>query len=622
MSLNLNSVMMKLEKVFFSSVSLNEKKNKLGYKKQYEDKYVRIYKRSLLNKRILSTFGTYAVAQSALDPNKLFLYPNVNSKYHKTIHLNSKTFPGLIAGSKIQQCMLLPYMRNVAGKQFVKSIRLNVITDKCQVFHNFPARGSEFEGRSIYGDELRFEESAVWDLPNHKYPSMNANCAAVEKYFPYLPQSVYEYHPMLNTDENFMDVYKNGGFGKSHIAFADGVETEVSRFYFPKRCAESNSFFHIGGEEPDYKMTVIGTYRTNNNGHGVRTVVFASSDGGRNWFAKYEFGDMGEYEFTQGDADWRTAFGNPIDITALQNLNEELVLRRRRMVVPTESDKEPKCKFIWEEPIPIKALNRGKTAIITTDVPHGMETGNIIAIQSKHANCYIPLCNDLVSENSGGNSTLFKINVIDKLSFEIYECVSSSENNICCRHIHQVNRIKDGWLIGSGEIYPNGWLLYMQMKEADTFSIKNAYEEFAIYRLNSSEKSVQRTLGSILLDDEEQTLIYASDHDTLSKNCIEAPDGRTISVSRSSVGVYRGHLKNIDDRNKFSVIYEAREPSFFFKNINSCLVFGGQRGELAISYDFGENWNAYRIDTEMFVYGGTNFYYSVLGDYIIELKPS
>ena len=59
--------------------------------------------------------------------------------------------------------------------------------------------------------------------------------------------------------------------------------------------------------------------------------------------------------------------------------------------------------------------------------------------------------------------------------------------------------MKDGWLIGTGEIYPNGWMLYFQMKEADSYSEKHAWEEFEIFRLNSTRESVQRTLGAILL---------------------------------------------------------------------------------------------------------------------------
>lgn len=608
----------KIEKTYISiSSGKKAKLRSLGYKIVQEDKKLIIRERNLLGKKIRAAFDTTIVVSHPLKKNVLILYPDIHSTYHKTIKFNRSTFPGLIAGSRIDQVMLIPYMRQLDHARIVKAIRMVVITDKCQVYHNCPARRKECDGESIYNDDIRFEESAVWDMPERKYPSKNPMASGVEKYYPYFPDSVYEYHPMLNTEAEFRDYYGNGGFGKSHKIIVKGTETEVSRFYFPTRTAIANSLHHIGGEESDYKMTIIGTYRPNNGGTGARTVIFATSDGGRNWFAKYEFGDLGTYQFSQGVDDWRKGYGNSINIDKEDLSNLDLSICKRSVVLPTAQDKEPETKFEWSEPIHVETITQRHTLRLKTAKPHDIETGNVVALKSSVNH---PLANNNVNANSGGNGTLYKAEVVDEYTIDLFEYIHSSENPICCRHIHQINRVKDGWLIGTGEIYPNGWMLYLQMRESDTYSEKHAWEGFDIYRLNSTKESVQRTLGAILIDDKDQTLIYASDHDTLDRVPIDAPGGRTIRIRRGSTGIFKGRLSDIDDRNKFRAIYDAIEPSFMFKKIHNRLVFAGQRGELAISHDMGEHWQTYRINTDTYLYYGSFLSSFVIGDYVIEFK--
>ena len=609
----------KIEKVYISLMSAERPKlRKLGYKKTQEDNNIVIYRRNIIGRKIVASYDTMVVASDSFKKNMLLLYPDVHSNYHKRIKFNTKNFPGLISGSHIDQVMLLPYMRQLDNQRICKAIRLVVITDKCQVFHNCPARRKDCDGDSIYNDDIRFEESAVWDIPEHKYPSKEINASGVEKYYPYLPDAAYEYHPVLNTDSSYKDEYGNGGFGKTHKAIVKGKEVEVGRFYFPKRTLFANSLHHIGGEEPDYKMTIIGTYRANNGGAGARTVIFATTDGGRNWFAKYEFGDLGTYQFSQGVADWRTGYGNPICIGKEDFSATSFYIRKRTVILPSEQDKEPDAYFDWGDPLSVVSLEQGqKTLRVKTEKSHHIETGNVVALQSTIDN---PLSNNEVSATSGGNGTLYKAEVIDDFTVELYEYVHSSYNPICCRHIHQINRVKDGWLIGTGEVYPNGWLLYFQMKESDSYSEKHAWQEFEIFRLNSTPKSVQRTLGATLFDDKEQTLIYASDHDTLERSEIDVPEGRTFSIRRGSTGVFKGRLADIDDRNKYNIIYEAIEPSFMFKKIHGRLIFAGQRGELAICQDCGKRWTSYRIDTDMYHYYGSFLSSFVIGDYVIEFK--
>ncbi len=609
----------KVEKVLISFFSRNSLCIKsLGYKICQEDSKIRVYRRTIFGEKIIASFGDSIIVYSSVKKNHIYYYPDIHCKIKKRIKFNEKNFPGLISGSMIDQCMLIPYIRDIGSGKLTKAVRIVIITDKCQVYHNNPSRKLDCEGESIYNDDIRFEESAVWDMPGRKYPTLNDKPDSCERYYPFLPDSAYEYHPCLNTDNGFKDKYGNGGFGKTSIVIVNGEKIKVCRFYFPKRNIMSNSFHHIGGEESDYKMTLIGTYRPNNNGNGARTVLFATTDGGRNWYAKYEFGDMGTYEFTQGSADWRTGFGNPILPRSETSLDGQFYLKQRTIIPPSGNNKEPVEYFCWSPEFKITNFKKNKhTLVLSTNIPHNLQTGSVVAIIGPETNA---LCNNSISPNSGGNGILYKVKAINEFDLELFEYIHSTENPICCRHIHQINRIKDGWLIGTGEVYPNGWLLYFQMKDADTYSTKYAWEEFDILRLNSTAESVQRTLGALLLDDKDQTLIFASDHDTLSRSSISVPPQRSMSITRSSTGIYMGKLKDIDDRDKFQLIYEAKEPSFLFKEINNNWIFAGQRGELAISLDRGKSWIAYKIDTQTYDYHGSIQSMAIIGDYVIEIK--
>ena len=173
--------------------------------------------------------------------------------------------------------------------------------------------------------------------------------------------------------------------------------------------------------------------------------------------------------------------------------------------------------FEWQDEIKISKILNDEYLRFYVDDKHHLDNGNIISLVSNSTQdeSISWLINNTISETSNGNNMLFKVKVIDEYTFELRECLSQSTHNVCCRHIHHINRIRDGWLIGTGEIYPNGWVLYAQMKEADTFSVKHAYEKLNVYKLNNSKNSVQRTLGMILTSGLDDNVIYASDHDTL-----------------------------------------------------------------------------------------------------------
>lgn len=75
-------------------------------------------------------------------------------------------------------------------------------------------------------------------------------------------------------------------------------------------------------------------------------------------------------------------------------------------------------------------------------------------------------------------------------------------------------------------------------------------------------------MGLLVFDDNNNTTYFASDHDTLERN----PVSNKFPFSRSSCGVFRGALDDIDDRNKFECIFELVEPCYFFQKLDSLIV--------------------------------------------------
>lgn len=580
------------------------------YYKKIETSQYAIYENCQYGDRVIAAYGNMVLLQKYKNKNRLTLYPYYqNMSIKKKIVLSEKSFPGLIKNSTIMQCALLPYMRAVGKNQFLKSVRLVIITDKAQIYHNYPARGHDCDGFAQPGDIVRFEESVVWDIPGRKYPVKNAPENATERYYPNLPEECYAYYPVLNTDNSFTDEYGNGGFGKQTYVTTGGKEVAVSRFYIHARQLQSNPFHFIGTGEKEYKMTLLATYRSNVD-VGVRTCVFATSDGGRQWYCKYEFADMGEYDFRQGRSEaYGRNFGNEILNNGYdQGYQGGVFVKKRILGVPSKENKEPSDKIQWTEVGEVLTVCEDAQMTMRMKNPHGLHTGNIIALTGK-----LPreskmnwMLNSEVAVNSAGNGLLFKVKVVDEYRISLYELVSSPDNHIPCRHIHHVNRIKDGWIFGTGEIYPNGWLFYFQLKGADTFTIVNAADEFPIIRLNSSQDSAQRTMGMILRDNNELSFMYASDHDCLSRKEYMICNGRTETFSRNSTGIFGGRLCDIDNRTKHFVVFEASEPCFYFQELHSMLLFCGQRGELGISFDLGKSWLKERIKEPIIHYYGSN----------------
>ena len=500
-----------------------------------------------------------------------------------TVTFDATNFPNLIAGSVVENIFLLPWTRNQTTAQTGINWRMVVITDKGQVYHNYPSRAIGSDGAEVAGDVTKFDESVVWDLPvtERLFPSTNPAAVSPERYLPGLPAGCYTYHPAISTDNG----YGNGGFGNSIVA--GGIT--YPRFYVPSRANNMHSLAPMGGFEPGDKLTLIGTYRSNVfAGEATRVALFATSDGGRQWYCKYEFADNGV----------AVSMANSMDTSGLASAYtaNSFVVSLRQLVVPSSITKEPTTKFTWGAGIVVSDISRANPGVVTTATPHGLTSGNIVVIADNPGSGAVSpdwdwMRNETTSATSGGNGVLFKVQVLSPTTFSLYEHVHSAQNALYCRHIHHINRVKDGWIMGTGEEYPGGWTFFIKMQEADIYSVVNAWDARSITRLTSTSTSIQRTLGIVLRDDATQTVLAAMDSATVPRGTTALPTGRTDTISRNSTGVYRGTLANIDDLATFIPVFEAEQPAYYLKEKSGMLMCIGQRGELGVSFDGGSTWD-------------------------------
>jgi hypothetical protein len=572
--------------------------NTFGYTLAVDTPDYQLYRRPSTAPRIMAMWQDVAVLLTPAATPFLTLVTDTRTNTSVSILFSGANFPGLLPDSGIDHCLLLPWTRNLTVAQPANEWRLVVITTRGQIYHNFPSRGTTQDGAAATGDAARFEESAVWDLPERRYPSKNPAATGTERYFPGLPDDAYAYRPPLNTAPTFTNPYGNGGFGHALTRQVNGTAVTYPRFYLPLRTPGTHPFTPWGANVPGDKISLIGTYRLNGTA-GTRTCVFATDDGGRTWFNIYEFADAGTTLHN---------WGNPIGTAGLATAYpaNAFVLRRRTLTPPTDTVKEPATKFALGAPIAVTAISRATPARLTTAVPHRLNTGNVVVLQTAPraaAPAWAWMANDTASPVSGGTGILFKVKVVNTYAVELYEYVHSANNGLSAQYIYSANRAKDGWVITTGETYPNSWLLFLQMKEADTYTVKRATDGLPVYRLNSAAASPQGARGALLIDDRLDTCFYA------------AP-----ATGTRVAGVYRGRLRDLDTAAAFTPVFASSAPPTLFRRVDGVLLYCDAAGTFGISFDTGATWSRTVLPVPLRQYLGKSMSCYVFDDCLLTYK--
>ncbi len=542
----------------------------------------------------------------------------------ESIAFNSTNFPGLISGSTIEHVILLPWTRNATTGYAGLEWRMNVITTKGQVYHNYPSRAASSDGVAVAGDHKLFEESCVWELPERWTPVKTTSGGDADliatgkyKYFPALPDECYEMHPPVNA----VSSYGNTGFPATVTKTKEDASTEVySRFYFTDRSRgfQGNPLGFMGGFAPDAKLSILATYKQN-SADSTRICLFMTNDGGRNWFCRFEYGANGKL-YDASDV----LLSGILPITLPRNMivtGHSSVgagvynIKERSAYAPTSANKEPELtkKFKYGSAIAVSSItpNAGDITVVTATA-HGLVTGSVFLFEKQNGT--VNEWDWIVSTNhtamSAGNGVLFKVLYVNSTTFILRECVYNPHNPLYARHIHCVNKCKDGFTFGAGETYPlGGWVYWIPVRESDSYARKYPWDNFEFIRLNSTLSSVQRPLGVILKHDSVNSVYVGIDNETTDIGSVSLPTGRTPTFKRSSNGVFKGALVDIDSQAAYTCIFESPEVCYFFKEIEGVMIYIGQQGHCGISTDNGNTWSQLHIHTgDVSRYGGVSDY--------------
>jgi hypothetical protein len=229
--------------------------------------------------------------------------------------------------------------------------------------------------------------------------------------------------------------------------------------------------------------------------------------------------------------------------------------------------------------------------------------------------------NDSATETSGGTGVFYCVKVLDSNNFQLHEYVHSPDSNIPCRHIHALNNHRDGVLINTGEVYPNGWAIFLKQPFVDLYSFVDASNILSSVRLNSTPNSANRNTGMILIEEADGLkYLHASDDVTRTRNAEVLPTGRTETLSRNSAGIFKGLVSEIDTFQNSKPVCEFDDVAIYFIENQGMLILGGMAGQYAVSFDFGKTWEKFKLNALHYPNGILENGDIYIGDYVIIRK--
>lgn len=583
----------------------------------------------------------YVWSSNSASHNALFMVKGKITDKPTKIDVNTENFPGLRAGADgklplIQRVFAVPcdftykwYADDsTAEKQWEKDrgtngtdCRINVVFQNGQIYHNYPACYNNFDffgaprawrksdstdaDGVAFIDELftKFVEGCVWDMADRKNPAKDDSLIDTGAYYynPALIESAYEMHPAIGVGTGYSNTEGFPAF-KKHKDL-NGTEHTYSRFWRNNIDEpEANALTWMGGYVCDEKFTMIATY-TGNTSHACRQCVFMTTDGGRNWYNVYEFAGNGRIKFYKKSESTSFipgyyAVSPKLLLDGVTYSGDTLKVQNRVIVVPSSQNKEPEIIFEYGNALTVSGIVGTKTGItVTTSEKHGFFRGECIVFTGSANEGYNWMLNNEADGTTGGNGVMFIVNdTPSDTSFTISQYPYNTHSGLPIRHIHALNRCKDGVAVSTGEQYPQGWILYGALAKADSHAYVFPWNnDFKWVRLNSTYESVQRPLGVIveqeIVDGKADTVVYyGADNEFTPMGEVVMPEGRNDVFSHNSTGVYRFLLKDFDNMASGECVFSERENCYCLQKIDNVFVFTGQFGAIAVSYDKGKTW--------------------------------
>ena len=586
---------------------------------------------------------TYRDYYAWTDNGNLYLSQGDITDEPITIQINSTNFPNLRRSNNavdgaypiIDKVIACPCMFSYPSSSYGnmsnrggENCRICVIFSNGQIYHNYPSCNDTYDfanytyakGTTKISDLFsKFDESVVWDLPERKHPvktntGTDATLISTGKYYynPSLPDRCYEFHPALSQPNGYGNTV---GFGSTitvnnALSGSSANIEERGRFWRTNiDDVNANSFSYMGGYVNDCRYTMIGTYRTNTGSYPCRICVFGTQDGGRNWFLMYELGGMTRLKVGSTYKNANGQKGIPLSSNGNSESSGVYQVKRRTSIVPSSDNKEPSTLFEYETALDVSSIvgNDDKITVITASA-HGFVNGDCVIFDfasgvTTNNRSFDWIVNSGADAVSGGNGIMFTVTEKTADTFVLSLYPYNPNNNLPVRHIHAINKCKDGISVSCGEDYPyGGWIFYNPIISADAFGTYNVAKSSAnaFIRLNSTDLSFCRALGCIIQQEDEDTYAYIGvDSADIEMNEVDMPEGRTESFRHNSCGVWKVPVSGIDNMKDNAVLkLNSSETCFGLQQMDNVMVFIGQFGELALSYDNGVSWTDIRIPVD------------------------
>ena len=449
-------------------------------------------------------------------------------------------------GAGVAIARLIPY--DVNKRNTTVSTRVNIVLGNGAVYHNYANGGGISD----------WAKSKFWEMRNTK---RKIPVKTLEEVSP-----LHRFDPTLS-DERYD---RNATITESGHTF---IEYQ-----------EKPNFTYLGPLCRTKKMVLWGSYLTT----GERIGVWMSTDGGANWVLFYDFIDR------------LALLPNPVNTNLFAEYTGGLSLKKVNMIYPSESDKEPAEPFTYAD-LTLTTITKGTETIVTAPA-HGLQNGDIILFTgtAQDANWQALTCDEFTAQ--GFKQNVYSVTKLSDDTFQLKIYIGSYDTPLSCRHVHSINESIGGCIVSTGEEHPNGWFLYISQKFKDGSTVVDAFNfpKSMVYRLNSSAEGIQRACGLLMDNAPDPNIIFNCD--TSNKNLgVYSVDGRTTGLPlRSSNGIWRGKLSDIDDWTKFECVADIPEPAIWMYEWNGVILGYYQLGGMAISLDGGATW-------QYFSKGSSNF---------------
>lgn len=479
----------------------------------------------------LDAWNGLIVSKSASD---IYLSDDPNNPMQQTIP--ARSVRDAEGGTGMTRVWLIPY--DVDKRDTTKSTRVNLIMGNGAVYHNHAGGGSADS----------WAKTKFWEMrsTNRKIPVKTlAEVSPIHRFDPTLSDERYD---------------RNATITESGHTF---IEYQ-----------EKPNFSYLGPMCRTKKMVLWGTYLTS----GERTGVWMTTDGGANYVLIYDF------------IDGLALLPNPVNTSLFAEYTGGLSLKKVNMIYPSESDKEPSEPFTYED-LTLTTITKGEETEVTAPA-HGLKNGDIILFTgtAQDANWQALTCDEFTTQ--GFKQNVYSVTRIDDNTFRLKVYIGSYDTPLRCRHVHSINESIGGCIVATGEEHPNGWFLYISQKFKDGSTVVDAFNfpKSLIYRLNSSAEGLQRACGFLMDNASDPNIIFNCDTSNKGLGNLQV-DGRTTGLPpRSSNGIWRGKLSDIDDWTKLECVADIPEPGIWMYQWNGVILAYFQLGGMAISLDGGATW--------------------------------